>query len=906
VSSSEITDPGTPDDETRTRTRTSGGGPSTYLAPSHVGSAPRDLPATVGRYKITGFLGRGGMGVVVAAQDTELKRAVALKLLLPGVWQDAASARLEREAQAMAKLSHPNVVTVFEVARADDRPIIAMELVTGGTLRDWLKQEKRSWRRTLEMVVAAGRGLAAAHEAGLVHRDFKPENVLVGADGRPRVSDFGLVASSVQSADASDDDRGSIIGGTPAYMPPEQWDGRDLDARADQYAFAVTCWEALWGERPFATRDRTSRPDPSREPQRIRSRHGAPRRLEVALRRALSGDPAKRWPTLSDLLDRLERIARDRRAAIAAGVIATVGAVGLIAFQAGGGTPESPCRSAGAPLDGVWTNARQSKLRDTYSNRSEAFAARAWQATEGTLQEWAEEHRALRIETCELGRTGGDGVKRVASARLECLDQRLTVFGALVTALEAPDTTSVVYARSASLGLPRSAGCRSVTPADPGATTGPVPPAEKLAAAHQELARADVLRLLGKPREALALAQPVAKLADELEWKPLIASAYLHVGRSLHSNHDSDGAEKALQRAILFADASRDDDIRFQATIAITENAQQRSSYDESAHAIESARMIAGRLPDDEERDLAIANQTARLAFWRGEFSECVARTNELIERVDRTKGKVRLGAELRLNLSRCLQAMGKTAEYEAPLREALNIIELTVGREHPFASDAIMGLGAIAGEQHRPADALPLLEEALAIRERIFGPENPDVAKLHNNIGNVLEELGRTDEARKRIERAMEIWLKAWGPDSPAVSVAASNLGRMAMERGDLAAAEAYFKQMLEIRRKTRPAGHPALAGGLVRMGELLIVKRDPASIPLLREAVAAYKTNEAPQEKRDEGTFMLGRALFELGTDRAAGRELMASGCAKYDAKNDPFDCRAYLAKLAARPAR
>ncbi|HUQ08545.1 MAG TPA: tetratricopeptide repeat protein, partial [Kofleriaceae bacterium] len=457
--------------------------------------------------------------------------------------------------------------------------------------------------------------------------------------------------------------------------------------------------------------------------------------------------------------------------------------------------------------------------------------------------------------------------------------------------------------RSASLGLPRSASCRAVTPADPGVTTGPVPPPEKLAAAHQELARANVLRLLGKPREALALAQPVAKLADELEWKPLIAAAYLHVGRSFHSNHDSDGAEKALQRAILVADAARDDDVRFQATIAMSENAQQRSSYDEAGRAIESARMIAGRLPDDEDRQVSIDNQAARLAFWKGEFADCVARTNELIDRVDRTQGKVRLGAELRLNLSRCLQAMGKPEEYEAPLREALSIIETTVGREHPFASDAIMGLGAIAREQDRPADALPLLEEALAIRERVFGPENPDVAKLHNNIGNVLKDLGRTEEARKRIERAMEIWLKAWGPDSPAVGVAASNLGRMAMDRGDLVAAERYFTQMLEIRRKTEPAGHPDLANGLVRMGEFLIVKRDPAAIPLLREAVAAYKTNEAPVTKRDEGSFMLGRALYELGTDRAAGRELMATACAKYNAKDDPFDCRAYLTKLAAR---
>jgi len=865
---------------------------------------PPDVPTHIGKYRVTGYLGRGGMGVVLSAHDTELQRDVALKLLQAGAWGASGSMRMEREAQAMAKLSHPNVVTVYEVGRDQSRPFIAMELVTGGTLRDWLRAEKRSWRRTLEMVIAAGRGLVAAHAAGLVHRDFKPENVLVGSDGRPRVTDFGLVASSLHGAD-TDRDAGragsSVIAGTPPYMPPEQWSGDEVDARADQFAFAVTCWEALWGVRPFPSRSARDGVDvgsPS-EPERLRSRRGVPRRVEAALRRALQSDRGKRWPKLGELLDRLERIGRDRRPVLAGVVLVSAAAVGALAFRAGGGETESPCRMAGASIADVWNPARLAKLRDAYASRTETSAVKTWQATEEVLGAWVEEHRAIRIEICELGRTGGAGLGSTAAARTVCLDEGAAFLAALLSALEQPDSTTMAYARAAALGLPRSSACRSATPAEPVAIAQPTPPRTTLEEAHGTLARAFALRALGKPREAIALAEPVATRADELSWRPLIASAYLELGLGHQANHDSKRAEAALQRAILFADASRDDDVRFSATIALSENAMQRSSYDEAARAIESARMIALRLPEDDTREIVLANQEARLPYWRGEFADCVKRAHELIAVVDQILGKGRMAVEARLNLSRCLQAMGKTSEYGPPLREALSIMEASTGREHPYASDAILGLGAIAREENRPEEALELLREALAIRERAFGSENPDVAKVHNNIGNVLRDLGRVDEARQSLERALEIWENSWGPDSPAVAVASSNLGRIALARGDVAAAEAYFARALEIRRKMRPAGHPDLTGAMVRMGEVLLVKRDPACLPLLREAVAANKTNEARQEQRDEAVFMLGRALVELRVDPAEGQALMAGACAVYDAANDPFDCRAYLAK-------
>jgi eukaryotic-like serine/threonine-protein kinase len=248
-----------PDDLTATYRSGSDGAASGFADVAVTGSC-------FGRFVTNGLLGQGGMGIVLSAFDPELDRQVAIKVLVPGSPAgsggdaEAARAQLQREAQAMAKLNHPNVVTVYDVGRAGEHLFIAMELVQGGTLRQWLEAQTRSWREILTMFVAAGRGLEAAHVAGLVHRDFKPENVLLGSDGRPRVSDFGLVTASgalegsdleVPLSESSVAVRG-VSFGTPAYMSPEQWSGGVIDARGDQFAFCVALWKALMGSHPFA------------------------------------------------------------------------------------------------------------------------------------------------------------------------------------------------------------------------------------------------------------------------------------------------------------------------------------------------------------------------------------------------------------------------------------------------------------------------------------------------------------------------------------------------------------------------------------------------------------------------------------------------------------------------------
>jgi serine/threonine protein kinase len=234
---------------------------------------PEPVPGdVVGRYVVLSRLGAGAMGVVLAAYDPELDRKIALKLLKPRASGDRATAqsRLQREAQALAKLSHPSVVGVHDVGVHESRVFLAMEFIEGRTLGQWLEAGGRSWQEIVEVFAAAGRGLEAAHAQGLIHRDFKPENVMVGADGRVRVMDFGLARADTDDVESSlppdaEDDTGistasalstrltrtGAVMGTPAYMAPEQFQRRELDARTDQFAYCVALYEALYRTRPF-------------------------------------------------------------------------------------------------------------------------------------------------------------------------------------------------------------------------------------------------------------------------------------------------------------------------------------------------------------------------------------------------------------------------------------------------------------------------------------------------------------------------------------------------------------------------------------------------------------------------------------------------------------------------------
>jgi len=323
------------------------------VAPASAAPAPAVAAQRIGRYHVLKAIGEGGMGVVYSAFDEELDRRIAIKVLGADIAVEfRGRARLMREAQAMAKLSHPNVVHVYEVGQVDGRVFVAMEYVRGVTLRDWLDQGAHGLHERVAMVAQAGEGLVAAHEHAIVHRDFKPENVMVASDGRARVLDFGLARGTDERDDVSGERvgeqtlqsalperQGSVLSvqltkhgsimGTPAYMSPEQHFGLATDAASDQFNFCVVLYEAMYGVRPFTADNRMALAFATRQGNIEAAPPGAgvPAALREIVVRGLSPDPAARWPSLRALLDAL-RDATTPRPARSRGTWAAIAALG--------------------------------------------------------------------------------------------------------------------------------------------------------------------------------------------------------------------------------------------------------------------------------------------------------------------------------------------------------------------------------------------------------------------------------------------------------------------------------------------------------------------------------------------------------------------------------------------------
>jgi predicted Ser/Thr protein kinase len=379
----------------------------------HSPDEPRTL-TSLGRLRLERVLGSGGMGVVHAAFDPDLERRVAVKLLHAS--SSDARARLLREARAMAKLSHPNVITVFDVGTADGVDFVTMELIDGVTLKDWFSTAKPTWREIVRAFIAAGRGLAAAHDAGLVHRDFKPANVLRSNAGKIVVTDFGLsrategdvdplAATGAISGPATRTQTGAVLG-TPAYMAPEQWTGANVGPASDQFAFCVALWEALAGGRPYRgdTLDEI-KTGVLAGPEKLPS-EALPRPVRAIVLRGLATDPERRWPSMHALLDALERrLARRRRmiSLAAALAVGTAGTVGLLVTRHGGVVGGGDTCTPALDPDVVWSAARAGAVAKHDPESAKLLAA--------DVETW----RRVRVGAC-------NAPTAVRSTQLACLD----------------------------------------------------------------------------------------------------------------------------------------------------------------------------------------------------------------------------------------------------------------------------------------------------------------------------------------------------------------------------------------------------------------------------------------------------------------------------------------------------
>ena len=381
----------------------------------------------VGRYVVIDKLGAGGMGVVYKASDPRLERSIALKVMpvLSGAIEDqtAASDRLLGEAQALAKLSHPNVVAVHDVGMVGDDVFVAMELVKGPTLTEWCRQ-RPELARILEVFGAAGRGIAAAHAAGLIHRDFKPDNVIVGNDGRVRVLDFGLA----RSIDATPAAAMKGITGTPAYMAPEQHLGEKIDAKTDQYSFVAALYEAVYGALPFAGKS-AAELEAAVLAGRLADPPGdadIPPWLRQILLRGLARTPADRFPSMDELLAALARgPGRRWRLLGLLGLLAlTLAFAGLFWLNNRPRSGASPCQNPDQHLAKIWDDEVKERARAKFLASGRPHAKATFERIEMILDGQAAAWVEMWSELCAAQHRGGADDDATA-LRLGCLDERL-------------------------------------------------------------------------------------------------------------------------------------------------------------------------------------------------------------------------------------------------------------------------------------------------------------------------------------------------------------------------------------------------------------------------------------------------------------------------------------------------
>ncbi len=468
--------------------------------------------ATVGRYVIGDQVGEGAMGVVYAAWDPELDRRVALKLLHDD-GEDPARAkdRMWREAQAMARLAHPGVVTVHEVGVSDGQVFVAMELVAGTTLRAWAARPARRWQEVVEVIVQVGRGLAAAHAADVVHRDVKPDNIIVGDDGRARIGDFGLarellVAGVDPDARVAAVTRTGAVVGTPAYMAPEVLRGGAADARADQFALCVTAFEALTGARPFAGAT-WSELLAAIEGGAVRAGRG-PAWLEAILRRGLAARPAARWPSVAALVAAIEARRQGRRGlriALAAG-LASAATAAVLWATVGAPAPRAAetCDLGAARIATVWDAPARARVRTAVAGAA-GWDQRVIAALDGWTARWADAHD----RACRATHVAHAQPPEALAVQARCFDRRRDELAALLDRLADADASIALRAVDAVAALPAPEECGELIAgaADP----LPADPARRADAA-------DVSRALAAARAALAVGDQRARWRWRRRW----------------------------------------------------------------------------------------------------------------------------------------------------------------------------------------------------------------------------------------------------------------------------------------------------------------------------------------------------------------------------------------------------
>lgn len=806
----------------------------------------------VGRYFLLEPLGRGGMGVVYLGYDPELHRRVAVKVLHQREGGSIVNPRrLLREAQALAQVSHPNLVQVYDVGTVDGRVFMAMEVVPGRSLSKWF-QDRPPWRAVLEVMVAAGRGLVAAHEAGIIHRDFKPGNVILGDDGSVRVLDFGLarvgaevegdstrsnsasldlppeVASELASELSDEDDepltRGTVVG-TPAYMAPEQHVGEVATVLSDQYGFCVALYEGLYGHRPFP---RVPIPKLARLKRQGRLREPpadvrVPGWLRRVVLKGMAADPAERFASMEALLERLE-VTPPATKLRRVGAVAIVGVVGVTAWAAGRSEAGvSPCDEPEAALADVWSTARADRIEAAFEGTGMGHAGDTWRNLRPILEEYAAAWVAMRGEACRATHVEGRQSGALLDLRMACLDRRRFELDAVLALYEAPDRAFVLRAADGVGALQPLSRC-----ADAEALTVAIAPPDSaqdrktVEEAQRWLAEAEALEVAGQHAAAERRARAALAEGERIGYRPLVAEATYVLSETL--DNDPAEAERVVRQAIELGAEVRDDRLLREGLRRLMfEVGMASGRFDEAAGIATTAEAVWRRSGLDPDASAALQADLGTLAAARGDPAAARRHFERSLAALDAEDATIPRRIVVSGGAAAALMQQGAWDEA----RDAfLRVRELGVelyGQRNPYVADVDLNLGQIATAVGDTTAANRAFESALEVFEVDPAQHAARLALAYASYGSVAITEGRPAAARARARRALEHLQEIGAPAGPLSAAAHDVLGSAASFEGQTKEALEHHRTALARATSGFGGGSPNEAVARIHLAESL-----------------------------------------------------------------------------------
>jgi tetratricopeptide (TPR) repeat protein len=790
-------------------------------------AAPR---RAIGRYVVMKEIGRGGMGSVVRAYDPRLHREVALKTLHRSVLGTDAGNSTIREARAMAKLRHPNVVEVYDVdLELAGLVLLVMELVPGMTLEAWLQERRRRWQDIVDVFRDAARGLWAAHRAGLLHRDFKPANVLVtSGDDSPRVkvADFGLawqldeahsrdeLEAPGDSADRSTSER---MAGTPRYMAPEQHLGAKLGPATDQYALCLALWWALCGEFPFPRGAVVAKlQGPPQWPASV----AVPNRVAAAIRRGLQPDAKDRWPDLGAFLAALE----PRRARHAAPLVGGAAALALVGVVWGAASADGAqlCTGAEEEMARHWGPAQQAAVEEAVPNeiwgplrpRMDAYAKR-----------WVKLHRAACVATNMHGQQSAE----VMDLQMACLDRAKQRLAATATVLSDADGDVAQRAHRLVFDLPDLQRCEDIEALRSGQSLPSPDEVDAVRRVRATLAGVWAVRTAGRYEAAQKLEEQARAEARRIRYPPLRVELSLSTGRTLHALRQDDVAAAALASG--FAEALANGRTELATKAAVDQVEVVGVGQAKVARGQAWARVARGLLEGTDAPQLegSLVMHEAAIAIAEGDMEAAekgYLRGLELQGQLG--EGKEFRQASTRHNLASVYIAQGRHDEAWEQLQRSLAIKEAWLGTEHPLVASAHNSLGVCAMRQGHYEEARQEFELALDLWSRTLPAGHASLSMVRTNLARIFYELGRTAEAVAMGKLALRDRIAVLGPDHLELVSTHTSLGLALESDGQAEVAAEHHREAIRISElafgpmhATTAMSHNNLGLALAAMGD-------------------------------------------------------------------------------------